>query len=151
MEEIHLDVSDQTGRLLSTAELALHMSSVGPSIANQINDNGLETVESGSCERKLYEVHRDIAFRHRIRRPRRVFSQFSGNVGTIVLDGARHVQQYCDAIDLKCAAVFFLVVNDNREFIVFSVSIFSFGCPQDIARRVCLVLLFIAFSIMSQS
>ncbi len=139
--DVNLDVVDAAGRGFSDAELAVQMAKVGPRSAarRSVDDDdhdagGAAASESSSaidlsaaaqcCP--IYTVHRDVAFRYRTRRTRRVFSQFSGNIGTVVLAGARHVQTYCDAIDLKCGCR--IVPPPLQPCIHFLPSAASFSC-----------------------
>jgi hypothetical protein len=110
---VNLDVVDEAGRGFSDSELAVQLAKVGPRSAPRRGDDddggaaasdpssAVDLSAAAQCC-PIYTVHRDVAFRYRTRRTRRVFSQFSGNIGTVVLAGARHVQSFCDAIDLKC-------------------------------------------------
>lgn len=66
---------------------------------------------------------RDKPFLHRLNRKRPVITQICANVGDTALAGAKTVERYSDAIDL------------------------NFGCPQDIARRVCFNCTFIRYII----
>lgn len=166
--DVNLDVVDEAGRGFSDAELAVQLAKVGPRSAPRRGDDDGDEDGAASSDPSsavdlsaaaeccpIYTVHRDVAFRYRTRRTRRVFSQFSGNIGTVVLAGARHVQSFCDAIDLKCDNRLVLpvcltpafAIISARGYIVLSCfplyllisNIFvnsSFGCPQDIARRV---------------
>lgn len=121
MADMHLDVVDASLCALPIAELAaglaplsLSSSSASPTARDasastdddekQEKDSPIDVPASADVMTRIYTVHRDAAFRYRVRRPRRVFAQFSGNVGGIVLEGARHVQGLCDAIDLKCVS-----------------------------------------------
>jgi hypothetical protein len=105
---VHLDVVDAAGAELSSADIVkglLHTVTASTAAAtatmSSLSSSDIGSAAAVAAPPRNFAVYRNKVFRYRTRRPRRVFTQFSGNVGSVVLEAARNFAPFCDACDLN--------------------------------------------------